>query len=196
MSLFLPVLFSLWSKALKEKKAWAIASGGFETHSLSDAGLYGIGMYFTSNAYYTVPQIANLTEPTIIICFILPANAYPVIEFPNGKDSLGGARIKGGYQSHYVVTTLEGFPFIEKDYLENQSQYNEIVIDQESQMLPIFILEVDEKICGKLSRKSVNEKPQGIITDGESSKEDKDNRFLVLTDVLDASASLIIDDNK
>jgi len=106
------------------------------------------------------PFFSITKQPTIIISLVIPANPYPVIEAPKILDSLVGSRITAGYQSHYVVTTLQGLPYTEANYIENQPQYDEFVIDQESQILPLFILEVDRTNCQKLAQDYQREIPR------------------------------------
>jgi len=125
------------------RKALKIAATGFASLSTLDLGFYGKGMYFSSSAIYTLPYMSALPDPCILICFLLPGNPYPVIEHPQTEiGSLLGSHIISGYQSHYVVTTREGFPFTEENY-GNQRMFDEYVIDQESQVVPIFLVEVN-----------------------------------------------------
>jgi len=133
------------------QKASKIAATGFASLSTLDKGYYGKGIYFTSYAIYTVPYIILYPDPCILISFLLPGNPYPVIEPPSEKDSLLGSHIISGYQSHYIVTTRDGFPFKDKDIISNRKKYDEIVIDQESQVVPIFLVEIDNSNFDKLS---------------------------------------------
>jgi len=48
-----------------------------------------------------------------------------------------------GYQSHYIVTDNEGIPFT--DYDSNIQSYDELVVNQESQVVPLFLLRLDLK---------------------------------------------------
>jgi len=124
-----------------------IASGGFAARLTIEQGFYGKGMYFCSSANYALPYAlndGNNEEPAILICFVLPGNPYPVIENPESKNSLIGKTLEQGFQSHYVVTNIEGKPFT--DYKKkNVQSYNEIVISHESQVVPLFLLEIDQK---------------------------------------------------
>jgi len=52
--------------------------------------------------------------------------------------------VRLGYQSHYVIVGSQGLPFIMDDYLTNKERYDELVVDQEAQVVPIFILSVSE----------------------------------------------------
>ena len=53
-----------------------------------------------------------------------------------------GKAIKPGYNTHYVVTQKDGFCYKYNDY--KGELYNEIVINQESQIVPAFIFAIDE----------------------------------------------------
>eukprot|EP01128_Nolandella_sp_AFSM9_P005547 TRINITY_DN2696_c0_g1_i2.p1 TRINITY_DN2696_c0_g1~~TRINITY_DN2696_c0_g1_i2.p1 ORF type:complete len:1527 (-),score=193.27 TRINITY_DN2696_c0_g1_i2:46-4626(-) len=83
---------------------WKIAQNGFTSLSLLDSGFYGQGMYFTTSSLYTLPYFSIKENPVIILCFAIPGNAYPVTEHRNDKNSLVGAALKPGHQSHYVLT--------------------------------------------------------------------------------------------
>lgn len=45
-----------------------------------------------------------------------------------------------GYQSHFVVTTKEGMPI---DELHKYVEYNELVVAQEAQATPVFLVYVE-----------------------------------------------------
>jgi len=123
--------------------AQKIASAGFASLSLLDAGYYGKGIYFSTSALYTLPYFATKPSPAILICFVLPGNPYPVIESPKEKHSIVGSHIKAGFQSHYVLTGKSGFPLVEEDYQKGLRIYDEVVINQEGQVVPLFMLKID-----------------------------------------------------
>jgi len=126
------------------KIAEKIIVSGFASLSTLDQGFYGKGMYFSSSAIYTFPYCSTYQDPCIMICFILPGNPYPTIEHPRNTKNLVGHHIITGYQNHYVVTRRTGFPFEKDEYLGTSKKYNEIVIDQEAQVVPIFLIELDK----------------------------------------------------
>jgi len=126
-------------------KGWSVASSGFANLALLDEGFYGRGMYFSSSALYTLPYIVTKKNPCIMICFIIPGNPYPVIESVTVKPNYRGAPITSGYQSHFVITRPNGLPFKDINYENNDAKYTEFVIDQESQVLPLFLLEINKK---------------------------------------------------
>jgi len=126
--------------------AWKICSNGFASLSLVDAGFYGVGMYFTTFAKYALPYFISATEPAIIISYLIPGNTYPATEHPFTKpESLIGTNLQKGYQSHYIRTDTTGMPTTNTDNF-----YDEIVINQESQVCPAFIIELDSSNFGPL----------------------------------------------
>jgi len=66
-----------------------------------------------------------------------------------------GKSIKTGYQSHYVITTKRGKPFTDRDY-ERNDPFDELILDQEAQVVPIFLLTLMDH---DLRRKSFWENP-------------------------------------
>jgi len=119
--------------------AWKICASGFATLSLIDAGFYGSGIYFTTSAQYTLPYFISTIDPCVIISLLIPGNAYPVIEHPQKpEESLTGRTLFRGYQSHYVRTSLNGMPITSEE-----NEFDEIVINQESQVCPLFIVQID-----------------------------------------------------
>ena len=91
-----------------------------------DAGFYGkgklvhvvlqctyyqkIGIYFSSSARYISPYYLKKEKPAILICYAIPGNPYPCIESPRSTKSLVGSSLKAGYNSHYVLVTMDGMP--------------------------------------------------------------------------------------
>lgn len=116
--------------------AWKIVTTGFVSLSTLDAGWYGKGIYFSSSAKYIIPYYSSKKIPTIIISLVIPGNPYPVTEDPNSSESLIGAAPKEAYQSHYVLVNSNGLP----PGKEIQNPLDELVIIQESQILPLFLL--------------------------------------------------------
>jgi len=129
--------------ATNTKVAWNIVAQGFAALSTGDEGFYGRGIYFSTSAQYVLPYCKNPTSAAILICLTLPGNPFPTTEFPNSK-LLMGKPIKSGYQSHYVITSQSGLPFTSEEYEEFNRYYDELVLDQESQVLPIFLTEIHE----------------------------------------------------
>jgi len=139
-----------------------ICTSGFASLSSLDAGFYGRGIYFTSCAWYALPYFLSRRDPTIIISWVTLGNAYPVIESPNAPDSLCGAAIKAGYNSHYVLTNKKGHPVGSKD-IQGQfgkQVFDEVVITQEAQITPAFLVELEvsngEKLLAEWTRDMPN----------------------------------------
>jgi len=130
--------------------AWKIVQTGFTTVATVDDGFYGRGIYFTSSFDYSTFYSRNANKGTkkvfIIVALLLPGNPYPVIESPISPKSLKG---KGpidpsGYQSHYVCVNPfgvnpVGFPCAEK----LDKCFDELVVFQDYQALPRYIIEMD-----------------------------------------------------
>jgi hypothetical protein len=82
---------------------WKICKTGYAALPSQDAGWYGRGIYFTSNAEYASPYYHDKSKPCILINLVLPGNPYPVTE----SSDLSGKPLMNGYQSHYVHTKKE-----------------------------------------------------------------------------------------
>jgi len=153
--------------------AWKIAQQGFAALSTLDAGFYGKGIYFSTAATYIIPYIARKRDPAVLICLSFLGNSYPVTEHYKGEQSLLGTALKSGYQSHYVITSLDGAPTqkqMDKDY------YDELVIDQQSQVLPVFLLTIDPSNFSQLVTEFNREIPgnnKDRIIAGKSLKKEK-----------------------
>jgi len=125
-----------------ESVAWKICRSGFATLALLDAGWYGSGIYFTTDARYALPYFGTKQQPALLIALLIPGNIYPVTESHlTLSNSMVGKPIPGGYQSCYVHTQKSGFvcKVVEPEY------YDEIVIAQETQVLPVFLLTIEAK---------------------------------------------------
>jgi hypothetical protein len=62
-------------------------------------------------------------------------NEVTVTESPQAPNSLKGKPLQSGYDSHYVIVDISGMPVVSTN---NKKAYDEIVIGQESQVLPAF----------------------------------------------------------
>jgi len=127
--------------------AWKICQGGFANLSALDVGYFGSGIYFATSAKYALPYYATKQNPAIIISYLIPGNPYPVTESPNGPNSIAGTTLKPGYQSHYVSVNARGFPH---EAPTNYDLFDEIVINQEAQVAPAYLLYLDRHSFSKL----------------------------------------------
>jgi len=128
--------------------AWDIAGGGFANLSTLDDGFYEKGIYFSSSAKYITPYYANKKNPAILICLSCPGNLFPIATDPKALSRpYLGKPITSGYQSHYVITNLSGNPaqFKLETSTMFQNIWDELVISLESQVLPVFLLEINTK---------------------------------------------------
>lgn len=123
-----------------------IAETGFAALSKLDAGYFGKGIYFTQLLHYTLPYVVATRTPAVIISYLNMGNVYAVTESHKGERSLMGSALKAGYQSHFVLTTANGDVYDQKGDAQ-QKICNELVVDQESQILPAFILQFDDASC-------------------------------------------------
>eukprot|EP01124_Arcella_intermedia_P000727 TRINITY_DN10397_c1_g1_i1.p1 TRINITY_DN10397_c1_g1~~TRINITY_DN10397_c1_g1_i1.p1 ORF type:complete len:1129 (+),score=178.07 TRINITY_DN10397_c1_g1_i1:217-3387(+) len=164
--------------ATSSKVAWKIASSGFGKLSILDQGYYGKGMYFSTSALYAATYLKE--NPAILICFAIPGNPYPVIEHPESKESFYGKPIVNRYQSHYCLTTLNGFPYTKDDEETKQDVFDELVVDQESQVVPLFLVKVkvSEDLFQKVVPKTMTQKVLKCVDnvqEEESPKTEKSN---------------------
>jgi len=138
--------------------AWKILDTGFSALSSLDAGFYGGGIYFTSSAQYALPYYSAKSNPAVLICLAIPGNVYPVTEHPQGENSLMGQAIKSGYQSHYVLTTKDGNPCKKRE--APGSHYDELVLGQEAQVVPIAIIEFSQSKLAPFAKTFQREIPK------------------------------------
>jgi len=141
-----------------------ICQSGFANLATLDDGYYGRGIYFTSFASYAAQycqplSISKQSVYVFIIASLIYGNTYPAIENPSSKEnSLCGKSIIKGHQSHYALVTDLGFPFCdtqnsnlsnsvsaEKAESRSRKLYNELVIDQESQVFPLYLVFATKK---------------------------------------------------
>jgi len=132
-----------------------IAQTGFAAISILDEGYFGKGIYFSTYMLYTLPYCAVKASPAIIISYLNMGNVFPVTEHHRSEDSLSGKAITTGYNSHYVRTTNEGVCYQptegqlkemkNSNAVEPKYLCDEIVLPQESQILPAFILSLEKK---------------------------------------------------
>jgi len=151
--------------------SWKISLTGFATICSLDDGYYGRGIYFTSYATYTLPYLLK-PKPSILICYTTPGNPYPVVEHPRKKNSLLGTAQKPGYNSHYVLTNNKGNPC--QSGLLKTVFFDELVITQESQVVPAFVLEINSgnfaALASKFNREVVENPVSAALTLDQSKK--------------------------
>jgi len=143
--------------ASSEEGAWAICKTGFATVGWRDQGPYGKGIYFTRDMDFATKEAADSPEggKVLVIGMTVPGNSFPVTEPPNTEvrpseangvepnpKGYRGKDCRPGYQSHYTLvpkdTTELADPIKEK--FDPQSHADRLVIFQEAQVLPIFVI--------------------------------------------------------
>jgi hypothetical protein len=170
------------------KTGWKIVSSGFAALSTLDDGYYGNGIYFSSHCTYTVPYFSVHGDPCLIICSLIPGNPYPVIEPPNDENSVKGSNLITGYQSHYVVTRTNGYPFTQEDYDSENPSFDEIVVFQEAQVLPLFLLVIDSSNIRELITAYQRQIPQ--VTKPNNNKDEVSIPIDRNTDIRSTSSSM------
>jgi hypothetical protein len=128
--------------------AFKIAGSGFSALSLADQGWFCKGIYFSSLVCYCLPYACMRRNPTIILSYLNMGHVFPVDEKHDSNKSLLGSPIKSGYNSCYVVTNKKGHAY---DPIDDYGtlKCDELVISQESQALPAFIITLDPNSASK-----------------------------------------------
>jgi len=138
-----------------------ISQTGFAALSTTDVGYYGRGIYFTSYAQYSFPYFMSRDNPSLILAYLVVGNAYPVVEHHLKKGNLVGQALKAGFNSHYVLCNKDGFAIevAEGEQLHLEGVFNEFVINQESQTVPAFIVDLDVSNFAQFSEEWKREVP-------------------------------------
>jgi len=134
-----PIIYAVHGTNMES--VWKICETGFSTLGLVDEGYYGKGIYCTTNVQYACFYSASSVK-VLIISVILPGNIYPVIENPTVKPNLLGCPNVPGYNSHGVLVDEKGFPL--KDSRTAKAFFNELVIFQEPQICPRYVILVQK----------------------------------------------------
>jgi len=124
--------------------AWKICQTGTAKLAQLDDGFYGMGMYFTSHAEYALDLYSQADAEglkALLVCWVLVGNSYPCVEFPNKQTSpLFGKPLKPPHDSHFVTVNKNGLPVHPVNGIKDGPVYDEFVIEQESQILPAYVL--------------------------------------------------------
>jgi len=105
----------------------------------------------------------------VVVCFLSPGNAYPVIEKATEPSSLMGTPLKAGYQSHYVSTKKDGTP-CEKPRSAGKF-FDELVINQETQVVPAYIVHFERSALTALVKEFQRDVPLPAGEEGVSADE-------------------------
>jgi len=157
--------------------------------SLLDNGWYGQGIYFSSSAKYCVPYFTNQKHPVLFLVFVIPGNIYPVIEKSTDENSFCGKPIKSGYQSHYILTAREGIA-ITGPLSDEPKNYDELVISQDVQALPSYIISVDKTKVANLVEEMKREiyVPSGNAVEDNSSSSESGSGYKRMSYVLEVES--------
>jgi len=88
------------------------------------------------------------SQRVFLIALVTPGNAFPVVEDPfsnkvkkiPSEKGFFGKTCLGGYQSHYAIVK-SGFPSLDITKMKEES--DELVVFQDAQALPLFLVVVD-----------------------------------------------------
>jgi hypothetical protein len=118
---------------------------GFGILNSLDPGFFGAkSLYFSGSVCYCLPYAAGKRNPAIIISYLNMGNVFAVTENHLGPSSLMGKPLRVGFHSHYVLTNKDGHIYNGEGEPEN-----ELVVSQESQVLPAYIILLDSELCLK-----------------------------------------------
>lgn len=120
-----------------------IALTSFASLNSLDSGYFAKGIYTSCNLCYCLPYCASKRNPSILLSYAVLGHIFPVDENHKGEKSLMGSSIRSGYSSHYVLTNTDGNVYQEGD----GEICDEIVVAQESQLCPSFIIRLDPMEC-------------------------------------------------
>jgi len=116
---------------------------GFGVLNSLDPGFFGSkSLYFSGSVCYCLPYAASKRSPAIIISYLNMGNVFPVTEDHLGPSSLMNFPLKAGFHSHYVLTNKDGHIYNGKGEINN-----ELVVSQESQVLPSYIISLEPESC-------------------------------------------------
>ena len=79
-----------------------------------------------------------------MLCYALPGNVYPVTEAHDSDASLMRDPLKAGYNSHFALTEKNGFVLKERIDGGDEKPFDELVVGQEAQIVPAFILKLEK----------------------------------------------------
>jgi len=125
----------------KPEVVWEICKTGFANLGIVDEGYYGKGIYFTTFCEYASSYSTQKTKVFIVSAINL-GKVYPVIEHPKSPQSLLGKPLEIGYNSHFILVSENGFPYFGANMEKKTKEvfFDEIVITQESQICPMFVI--------------------------------------------------------
>eukprot|EP01114_Cavostelium_apophysatum_P019166 TRINITY_DN6095_c0_g1_i2.p1 TRINITY_DN6095_c0_g1~~TRINITY_DN6095_c0_g1_i2.p1 ORF type:complete len:616 (+),score=141.75 TRINITY_DN6095_c0_g1_i2:38-1885(+) len=157
---------------------WDLCKYKFSELSTIEDGYYGKGMYFTSSAEYAVNLYSRLDNRVLLISFVTPGNPNPCTENPNiPRESLIGRVIKQGYDSHYALVDGSGLPLdVRNSKVGGKlSDYDELVIDDEQQVLPCYLVFLGRGKRPTLTKAKI-ELTQNMLEEMEVAREEENKQ--------------------
>lgn len=141
-------MLPLWF-ATSPEIANTICNSGFGAVPLEEDGIFGRGIYLMDSAEHAILNSTQVEEKQVLImCWVVLGNIYPVVKDDISK-LRGRAKYKN-YDCHYVpVVPTSPINLHESSYEpcdEGQIQFfSQYVIFNEAQLLPRFILHLEQK---------------------------------------------------
>ena len=132
-----------------ETTALQICKTGFAKLASLDAGFFSMGLYFSFELDYIVPQY-GIGEGkvdadgcvTVLVCNVVVGNLYPVIENPHGpkEQSLKGKAQVPKYDAHAVVVAQDSCLPCPHSQWNAKTTFSELVLFEDAAILPRFVL--------------------------------------------------------
>lgn len=127
----------------KVETAWKICASGFANLSINDDGWYGKGIYFTTNLRYAAKyygEVNDKGEYILILSYVILGSVYPCVEHPQKEREIKGKDCQKGYDAHVTYVSPSSLFPCELNSSDIHENYSEIVIFQENQCLPKYLL--------------------------------------------------------
>eukprot|EP00026_Physarum_polycephalum_P000707 Phypoly_transcript_00708.p1 GENE.Phypoly_transcript_00708~~Phypoly_transcript_00708.p1 ORF type:complete len:1240 (+),score=205.52 Phypoly_transcript_00708:184-3903(+) len=124
--------------------ARSIMEHGFGSLAVLDEGWFGKGIYFTSFPEYAERYCTSKQDPCLILCYLVIFNPYPLV-YEDAADQLifEGKGNYRNFQSHYVPVSKYSEVDFRPPKPGTTPEFDEIVIFQESHILPHAIIKLN-----------------------------------------------------
>jgi len=147
---------ALHNRNVKIMRAWhgtsvavahRVMNEGFANLATMDAGWFGKGIYFTTHPKYALKYCENMADPCLVLCYIILFNPYPVVWEDAKSQSdmlLAGKANHQNFGCHYVPVVEYGHQDFRPPGPGRTAKFDEIVIFQESHILPYAMITIRE----------------------------------------------------
>ena len=146
--------------APNEEVARSILGGNFAILASLDDGYFGQGIYVTLDAEYAIEEYGRRQHGqdcvALLVCAIIVGSAYPVVEMPNGPGGFLGRALVPKADAHVAVVGwhADDANWLPCDHTEwaGQQTYTELVVRDESQVLPLGYVMVSASPLAEAAR--------------------------------------------